>query len=127
MAGRGVGADLFEELRADLAVEVIGKLAEKVGAGHAGRPSFFCRKCRLSRSRNWRRARNNLDFTAGTLKPSASAVSSVERFSTSRKVKTLRKPGGRPWMVLRRMSASSAWLYCCSGLGRHSAKSRRSE
>ena len=27
-------------------------------------------------------------------------------------------------MVLRRMSASSAWLYCCSGLGRHSAKSR---
>ena len=59
-------------------------------------PPAFARKYRLRRSRSCRRARNNLDLTAGTLKPSASAVSSVERFSTSRRVKTVRKPGGRP-------------------------------
>jgi len=37
VAARGcMGANLFEEVRADLTVEVIGKLAKKVGAGHAG-------------------------------------------------------------------------------------------
>jgi hypothetical protein len=36
MAGGGVGANFFEELGADLAVKVVGKLAEKVSAGHAG-------------------------------------------------------------------------------------------
>ena len=32
----GMSANLFEQLGADMAVEIIGKLAEKVGAGHAG-------------------------------------------------------------------------------------------
>ena len=36
VAGGGVGAYFFEELGADLAVKVVGKLAEKVSAGHAG-------------------------------------------------------------------------------------------
>jgi hypothetical protein len=34
-AGGGVGADLFEELRADVAVKIISKLREEIGAGHA--------------------------------------------------------------------------------------------
>jgi hypothetical protein len=33
-AGGGVGADLFEELRADVAVKIISKLREEIGAGH---------------------------------------------------------------------------------------------
>jgi len=34
-AGVGVGADLLEQIGADVAVEVIGKFAEEIGAGHA--------------------------------------------------------------------------------------------
>jgi len=33
-AGGGVGADLFEQIGADLPVKVVGKLAEEIGAGH---------------------------------------------------------------------------------------------
>jgi hypothetical protein len=36
VAGGGVSANFFEELGADLAIKVVGKLAEKVSAGHAG-------------------------------------------------------------------------------------------
>src|SRR4051812_32952844 len=81
-------------------------------------------KCLLNRSRNCNRARNNLDFTAGTLRPSASAVSSVLKPSTSRRTKTVRKPEGSPWMVFSRISLNSACLYCCSGLGLQSVTSR---
>ena len=38
-----------------------------------------------------------------------------------------RKPGGRPWIVLLKISRNSAWLYCCSGFGLQSAISRGSE
>jgi len=31
----GVGPDLFQQVGADLPVEVVGKLAEEIGAGHA--------------------------------------------------------------------------------------------
>jgi hypothetical protein len=34
-ASCGMGANFFEEVGADLAIKVIGKLAEEVGAGHA--------------------------------------------------------------------------------------------
>src|SRR5215469_8208104 len=109
LAPRGMNAYLLTKIFAQFVVEVIRKLAQQVGAVHAVWPSFFCPKYLLRRSRNWSLARNNLDFTAGTLKPSASAVSSVERFSMSRSVKTVRNPGGSPWMVLRRISPSSFW------------------
>jgi hypothetical protein len=39
-----VSLDLGEESRIDLAVEVVGELREKIGAGHALAPEFFCLK-----------------------------------------------------------------------------------
>jgi hypothetical protein len=33
---RSMTTHLFEQLSTDLAVEIVGKLAEKIGAGHAG-------------------------------------------------------------------------------------------
>ena len=39
-----VRLDLSEELGVDLAVEVIGELGEKIGAGHGLVPGFFCLK-----------------------------------------------------------------------------------
>jgi hypothetical protein len=41
MARGSMGTNLFEEFRANLPIEVVGKLAEKICASHAGRPSFF--------------------------------------------------------------------------------------
>jgi len=77
-------------------VEVISQLFQKVRAFH-GRVSPSRRlKYLLRRSRNCKRARSNLDFTAGTLNSSADAVSSVESPSTSRSTKTVRKLGGKP-------------------------------
>jgi hypothetical protein len=35
-AGGGVGADLFEELGADVAVKIVSELREEIGAGHTG-------------------------------------------------------------------------------------------
>ena len=90
-----VGLNLREEASVCLTVEEVVQFGEELGAGHLLSPPFFWRKYRARRSRNWRRARSNLDLTAGTLKPSASAVSSVERFCTSRSVNTVRNPGGR--------------------------------
>src|SRR5579864_9099336 len=79
------------------AVQIIGQLLQELRAFHFC-PSPLSRflKYRLKRSRNCKRARNNLDFTAGILRPSASAVSSVERPSTSLRTNTVRKLGGRP-------------------------------
>src|SRR6185503_7523836 len=70
----GMAADLPAKIFAQLVVEIVTQLAQQVRAVHAVLPSFFCAKYLLRRSRNWSRARNSLDFTAGTLKPSASAV-----------------------------------------------------
>src|SRR5258708_21467392 len=82
---------------ADGFVKIIGQLDQEFFALH-GWPSplrldlkYFAR-----RSRNCKRARNSLDFTAGMLNPSISAVSSVERPSTSRNTNTVLNPGGRP-------------------------------
>src|SRR5271157_1523558 len=110
------------------AVQVIGQLVQKFRAFHCS-PSPLSRfwKYRPNRSRNCRRARNNRDFTAGTLNSRAAAVSSVESPSTSLSTNTVRKPGGRPWIVLLKISRNSAWLYCCSGLGLQSAISRGRE
>src|SRR5215470_1720025 len=79
------------------AVQVIRKLLQEFRAFHF-LPSPLSRlwKYRLSRSRSCRRARNSLDFTAGMLRPRASAVSSVERPSTSLSTKTVLKLGGSP-------------------------------
>src|SRR5271167_2905962 len=110
------------------AVEVIGQLSQKIRAGHfLPSPPVRFLKYLLKRSRNCSRARSKRDFTAGILKSRASAVSSVERPSTSRSTKTVRKLGGSPWMVLLRISLSSPWLYNCSGLGDQSATSRGME
>src|ERR1035437_3792576 len=81
----------------DAVVQVIGKLFQKFRALHGcpSPPRCFL-KYFVKRSRNCNRARNNLDLTAGILKPSASAVSSVESPSTSRSTNTVRKLGGRP-------------------------------
>src|ERR1700675_2164333 len=93
------------------AVQIICQLLQEFRAFHFW-PSPLSRflKYRLRRSRNCRRARNNLDFTAGMLRPKASAVSSVERPSTSLRTNTVRKLGGKPWMVRVRMSFNSACL-----------------
>src|SRR5580658_4227653 len=109
-------------------VQIVGQLVQKFRAFHCS-PSPLSRfwKNRPKRSRSCRRARNSRDFTAGTLNSRAAAVSSVESPSTSLSTNTVRKPGGRPWMVLLKISRSSAWLYCCSGLGLQSAISRGSE
>src|SRR6202167_6499724 len=110
------------------AVQILGQLVQKFRAFHWS-PSPLSRlwKNRPKRSRNCRRARNNRDFTAGTLKSRAAAVSSVESPSTSLSTNTVRKPGGRPWIVLLKISRNSAWLYCCSGFGLQSAISRGKE
>src|SRR5271157_2450774 len=110
------------------AIQIIGQLVQKFRAFHCS-PSPLSRfwKYRPNRSRNCRRARNNRDFTAGTLNSSAAAVSSVESPSTSLSTNTVRKPGGRPWIVLLKISRNSAWLYCCSGFGVQSAISRGRE
>ena len=60
-------------------VEVISKLFEKIRAFHGLVSPSRLLKYLLRRSRNCRRARNNLDFTAGTLNSRAAAVSSVEK------------------------------------------------
>jgi hypothetical protein len=39
-----VGLNLGKKLRFNLPVEVIGKLAKEVGAGHGLAPPFFCLK-----------------------------------------------------------------------------------
>src|SRR5580658_547933 len=68
----------------DDAVQIIGQLVQKFRAFH-WLPSPLSRfwKYRPNRSRSCRRARNSLDFTAGTLNSSAAAVSSVDSPSTS--------------------------------------------
>src|SRR3954466_3367856 len=88
------------------AVEVIGQLFQKLRAGHfvispsrldwpfPSLPCCLCRKNLVNRFRNCKRAPSRRDFTAGLLKFSASAVSSVESPSTSRNTKTVRKPAG---------------------------------
>ena len=76
-----MGLDFGQELGVDLAVEVVSELFEEIGAGHGFGPRkvFLLEVAAELDSRNFRRARNKLDLTAGTLKPSASAVSSVEK------------------------------------------------
>src|SRR6266481_5109306 len=81
----------------DAAIQVICQLCQEFTAFHRGlSPLRLDLKYFVRRSRNCRRARKSLDFTAGTLKPSISAVSSVDRPSTSRRTNTVRNPGGSP-------------------------------
>src|SRR5580700_6228191 len=111
-------------------VQIVCQLVQKFRAFHwLPSPLPFSRfwKNLPRRSRSCRRARNSRDFTAGTLNSRAAAVSSVESPSTSLSTNTVRKPGGRPWIVLLKISRNSAWLYCCSGLGLQSAISRGRE
>src|SRR5579863_781369 len=99
------------------AVQVIGQLVQEFRAFHWSPSPLLASllplplsrfwKYRPNRSRNCNRARNNRDFTAGTLNSSAAAVSSVDSPSTSLNTNTVRKPGGRPWMVLPKISRSS--------------------
>src|SRR5580698_6525786 len=110
------------------AVQIVGQLVQKLRAFHCS-PSPLSRfwKNLPRRSRSCNRARSSRDFTAGTLNSSAAAVSSVESPSTSLSTNTVRKPGGRPWIVLLKISRNSACVYCCSGLGLQSAISRGRE
>ncbi len=77
-------------------VEIIGQLFEKVRALHCWPSPLRRLKYLVNRSRSCNRARSKRDFTAGTLNPSASAVSSVESPSTSRRMNTVRKLSGSP-------------------------------
>src|SRR5271165_1956029 len=93
------------------AVEVIGQLLQKIRACHfLPSPPVRFLKYLLKRSRSCSRARSNRDLTAGILKSKASAVSSVERPSTSRNTNTVRKLGGNPCIVLPRISFNSPWV-----------------
>lgn len=80
------------------AIQVIGQLIQKFFAVLHGWPSppFLNLKYFARRSRSCKRARSNRDLTAGMLNPNISAVSSVERPSTSRSTNTVRNPGGNP-------------------------------
>src|SRR5437870_8858257 len=79
------------------AIQIIGQLIQKVFAVHGWpSPLFLDLKYFARRSRSCKRARNNLDFTAGMLNPNISAVSSVESPSTSRSTNTALNPGGKP-------------------------------
>lgn len=77
-------------------VQIVGQLFQKIIAFHGWPFPSFDLKYFDRRSRSCKRARKSRDFTAGTLSPSISAVSSVESPSTSRRTKTVLKPGGRP-------------------------------
>jgi len=78
-------------------IDQIVQLRQKLSAGHFPPPFFaFLRKYFANRSRNCSRALNRRDFTAGILKPKASAVSSVESPSTSRSTNTTLNPAGSP-------------------------------
>src|SRR5579862_5212844 len=78
-------------------VQIVGQLFEKVIAFHGWPfPSFFDLKYFDRRSRSCKRALKSRDLTAGMLKSSISAVSSVESPSTSRRTNTVLNPGGRP-------------------------------
>src|SRR5579862_3864422 len=92
-------------------VQIIRQLGQEIRAFHWS-PSPLSRfwKNLPNRSRSCKRARNNRDFTAGTLNSSAAAVSSVDSPSTSLNTNTVLKPGGRPWIVLLKISRNSAWL-----------------
>src|SRR5208337_869802 len=115
-------------LRIHRAVEVVCQLFQEVRARHfLPSPPVRFLKYLLKRSRNCSRARSKRDLTAGILKSKASAVSSVDRPSTSRSTNTVRKLEGNPCIVLPRISFSSPWVYSCSGLGDQSAISRGME
>src|SRR5208282_2006684 len=95
----------------DGGVQVVGQFFKEIRARHfLPSPPLGFLKYLFSRSRNCKRARSSLDFTAGILRSKASAVSSVERPSTSRSTNTVRKLAGSPCTVLRRMSLSSPCL-----------------
>ena len=81
----------------DSAIQIIGQLFKKIFAFHGWpSPPLFDLKYFARRSLSCKRARKRRDFTAGMLNPSISAVSSVESPSTSRRTKTVLKPGGSP-------------------------------
>src|ERR1022692_1532654 len=109
-------------------VKVIGELLQEIRAGHClPSPPVRFLKYLFNRSRSCSRARSRRDLTGGKPKTKASAVSSVESPSTSRKTNTVRKLGGNPCIVLPRISFSSPWLYSCSGFPDQSAISRGME
>src|SRR5207344_1213088 len=93
MAPMQVLIQLDAQAFADPAVKVIGQLFQKLSAFHCWpSPPRLDLKYFARRSRSCKRARNRRDFTAGTLNPSISAVSSVESPSTSRSTNTVRNP-----------------------------------
>src|SRR5438309_4317066 len=80
-----------------LAVKIIGQLLQEIFALHGWpSPLGLDLKYLARRSRSCKRARRSLDFTAGTLSPSISAVSSVESPSTSLNTNTVLNPGESP-------------------------------
>ncbi len=70
----------------EIAIDVVRNLADDAFAVQFSAP---CRKCRLSFSLSFKRARSKRDFTAGIEMPNASAVSWVDSSSTSRKTSTI--------------------------------------
>src|SRR5690348_2865245 len=92
------------QVQVQISIQIIGKLSDYISAVH--RESPF-RKYRFNFSRNFNRARRRRDFTAGTERPRASAVSSVESSSMSRSWKTTRNDGSSSPITWVRMPASS--------------------
>src|SRR5579862_3816231 len=110
LAARQMHFDVGQRRSIEIAVEVLTKLANDAPAVHAvalrsrTRPSFW---------RNFRRARNSLDFTAASEIPSILAVSSVESCSVSRNKNTVRYAGSRSLIALDRMEFISVLAKRC--------------
>src|ERR1700730_2411833 len=82
--------EFFPDGDSEFAVDITGNAADDAVAVQCAPP---CRKTRSNFCRSFNRARNSRDFTAASEIPSASAVSSVERPSTSRSTNATRKSG----------------------------------
>src|ERR1051326_6859288 len=87
----GVCLDGPFQFRVQITVEIVRNFLKNFLAIQ-GRASL---KTLLSSSRRRKRARKSRAFTALMVRPSTSAVSSVESSSTSRSMNTVRNDGGR--------------------------------
>src|ERR1700758_2695903 len=100
------------QLGVKFAVEILRNFIDDLSASHCGHPFP---KYLVNSSRNFRRERRSRVFTTGMLTPSIVAVSSIENFSTSRRVKMVRDLGSSVWITSARICCSSLVRQAFSG------------